>query len=147
VVADIPGLIEGAAEGAGLGHHFLRHLQRTRLLWHVIDLAPLDPSADPVAQAKAVVAELRKYDEALYRKPRWLVLNKLDVVPAEQQRALVSEVTRRLRWKGPVFAVSALARQGLDALIEASWRELAASTRLRPVEADVRFDAGTMETR
>jgi GTP-binding protein len=147
VVADIPGLIEGAAEGAGLGHHFLRHLRRTRLLWHIIDAAPLDRSTDPVAQARAVVGELRKYDEALYRKPRWLVLNKLDLVPPEQQRALVSDVMRRLRWKGPVFAVSALARQGLDALIEASWRELAASTRPAAVEADVRFDAGTMEAR
>ena len=146
VVADIPGLIEGAAEGAGLGHHFLRHLQRTRLLWHIVDAAPLDPAVDPVAQAKAVVSELRKYDEALYRKPRWLVLNKLDLVPAEQQRALVSEFSRRLRWKGPVFALSALARQGLDALIEASWRELAASTRPPVVEPDVRFDTGTMET-
>jgi GTP-binding protein len=147
VVADIPGLIEGAAEGAGLGHHFLRHLRRTRLLWHVIDAAPLDPSTDPVAQARAVVGELRKYDEALYRKPRWLVLNKLDLVPPEQRGALVSDVTRRLRWKGPVFAVSALARQGLDALIEASWREMAASARPPAVEADVRFDVGTMEAR
>jgi len=147
VVADIPGLIEGAAEGAGLGHHFLRHLQRTRLLWHIVDAAPFDPAADPVVQARAVVNELRKYDEALYRKPRWLVLNKLDLVPVEQQDALVSEITRRLRWKGPVFAVSALTRRGLDALIEASWRELSAASRPAAVEDDVRFTAGPMETR
>uniref|UniRef100_UPI001953BE87 GTPase n=2 Tax=Pseudomonadota TaxID=1224 RepID=UPI001953BE87 len=75
VVADIPGLIEGAAEGAGLGHQFLRHLQRTRLLLHVVDLAPFDPEVDPVKEAKAIVAELKKYDPELHAKPRWLVLN------------------------------------------------------------------------
>ena len=85
VVADMPGLIEGAAEGAGLGHQFLRHLQRTRLLLHVVDLAPFD-GADPVEQAKAIVAELKKYDPALYDKPRWLVLNKLDMVPMRRAR-------------------------------------------------------------
>src|SRR4029077_5233972 len=78
VVADIPGLIEGAAEGAGLGHQFLRHLQRTGLLLHIVDLAPFDEAVDPVAEAKAIVNELKKYDETLYDKPRWLVLNKLD---------------------------------------------------------------------
>ena len=93
VVADIPGLIEGAAEGAGLGHHFLRHLQRTRLLWHVIDVAPLDESVDPVAQARAVLSELRKYDEALHRKPRWLVLNKIDLIPVEQRDSLVRDIS------------------------------------------------------
>src|SRR3982751_814856 len=108
VVADIPGLIEGAAEGAGLGHHFLRHLQRPRLLWHIVDVAPFDPAADPVAQAKAVVNELRKYDEALYEKPRWLVLNKLDMVPAEERAERVAAFKKRLRWKGPIFSISAL---------------------------------------
>ena len=88
VVADVPGLIEGAAEGAGLGHQFLRHLQRTRLLLHLVDLAPFDEGVDPVAQAKAIALELKKYDPALYDKPRWLVLNKLDMVPeAERERA------------------------------------------------------------
>src|SRR5512132_2777400 len=86
VVADIPGLIEGAAEGAGLGHQFLRHLQRTHLLLHVVDVAPFDENVDPVAQAKAIVAELKKYDPALHEKPRWLVLNKLDMV-AKDERA------------------------------------------------------------
>src|SRR5919202_2330371 len=80
VIADIPGLIEGAAEGAGLGHQFLRHLQRTRLLLHIVDIAPFDEGVDPVAQARAIAAELKKYDPALYGKPRWLVLNKLDMV-------------------------------------------------------------------
>jgi GTP-binding protein len=84
VIADIPGLIEGAAEGAGLGHQFLRHLQRTHMLLHLVDLAPFDPEADPVADAQAIVEELRKYDEALYNKPRWLVLNKLDLIPDEK---------------------------------------------------------------
>ena len=85
VVADIPGLIEGAAEGAGLGHQFLRHLQRTRLLLHLVDLAPLDDGADPVNDARAIVEELRKYDESLYRKPRWMVLNKADLIAPEDR--------------------------------------------------------------
>jgi GTP-binding protein len=139
VVADIPGLIEGAAEGAGLGHHFLRHLQRTRLLWHVIDVAPIDPSVDPVRQAKAVLAELRKYDEALYRKPRWLVLNKIDMVPEPQHEALVHEITRRMRWRGPVFLVSALARQGLKPLLEATWSHVNAARTPIAESIDPRF--------
>lgn len=89
VVADIPGLIEGAAEGAGLGHQFLRHLARTRLLLHIIDVMPPDPTADVVRDAKALVRELRKYDEALYRKPRWLVFNKLDLIPEDEREKLV----------------------------------------------------------
>ena len=87
VIADIPGLIEGAAEGAGLGHRFLRHLQRTRLLLHLVDLAPFDAAADPVHDARAIVDELRKYDAALYAKPRWLVLNKLDMMPEDERDA------------------------------------------------------------
>jgi GTPase len=118
VIADIPGLIEGASEGAGLGHQFLRHLQRTRLLLHIVDAAPMDDSIDPVAQAKAIVAELKKYDPKLHAKPRWLVFNKLDMVPAEEREALVKDYVRRLRWKGPVFAISALARDGLQPLLE-----------------------------
>lgn len=89
VVADIPGLIEGAAEGAGLGHRFLKHLARTGLLLHVVDLAPFDESVDPVAEAHAIVNELRKYDDTLYQKPRWLVLNKLDMIPEEEQQARI----------------------------------------------------------
>jgi GTP-binding protein len=139
VVADIPGLIEGAAEGAGLGHHFLRHLQRTRLLWHVVDVAPMDDTVDPVRQAKAVLAELRKYDEALYRKPRWLVLNKIDMVPAEQRDELVRAFTRRMRWSGPVFLVSALAREGLKPLIEATWAHVNAARAPAAEAVDVRF--------
>jgi GTPase len=112
VVADVPGLIEGAAEGAGLGHQFLRHLARTRLLLHLVDIAPLDPDADPAREARAIVAELRKYDERLYRKPRWLVLNKADLLAGADREQPVTELLRRLRWKGPNFVVSALTGEG-----------------------------------
>jgi GTP-binding protein len=118
VVADIPGLIEGASEGAGLGHQFLRHLQRTRLLLHIVDIAPMDEAVDPVKEARAIVAELKKYDPGLHAKPRWLVLNKIDMIPEDERPARVKAFVSRLRWKGPVFAVSALARQGLQPLIE-----------------------------
>ena len=117
VIADIPGLIEGAAEGAGLGHQFLRHLQRTHLLLHLVDLAPFDPEADPVADAKAIAEELRKYDEDLYAKPRWLVLNKLDLIP-EEERA--ERVAAFLEAYGPVerhFQISAMKGEGTQALI------------------------------
>ena len=117
VIADIPGLIEGAAEGAGLGHQFLRHLQRTHLLLHLVDLAPFDPEADPVADAKAIAEELRKYDEDLYNKPRWLVLNKLDLIP-EEERA--ERVAAFLEAYGPVerhFQISAMKGEGTQALI------------------------------
>jgi GTP-binding protein len=92
VIADIPGLIEGAAEGAGLGHQFLRHLQRTRLLLHIIDIAPFDPEADPVRDAHAILNELSKYDLALYQKPRWLVINKVDLLPDDQRAARIETV-------------------------------------------------------
>ncbi len=140
VVADIPGLIEGASEGAGLGHRFLRHLQRTRLLLHVVDMAPFDEAVDPVKDARAIVAELKKYDPALHAKPRWLVLNKLDMVPKENRPALVKEFVRRLRWKGPVFEISALAREGLQPLIHAIYRHVEAQQYVAPVP-DARFDA------
>ena len=139
VVADIPGLIEGASEGAGLGHQFLRHLQRTRLLLHIVDVAPFDDS-DPVAQARAIVAELKKYDPALHAKPRWLVLNKLDMVPADEREALVKDFVRRYRWKGPVFAVSALAREGLSTLVERIYTHVAIDQKDAPLP-DPRFDA------
>lgn len=140
VVADIPGLIEGASEGAGLGHQFLRHLQRTRLLLHIVDIAPFDDSVDPVAQARAIVAELKKYDPALHAKPRWLVLNKIDMLPADERAARVKDFVRRLRWKGPVFAISALAREGLQPLLEAIWTHVAAAGRSEPPAPDPRFE-------
>jgi len=141
VVADIPGLIEGASEGAGLGHQFLRHLQRTRLLLHIVDLAPFDEGVDPVKQARAIVAELKKYDPKLHAKPRWLVLNKLDMVPLEEREARIAEFVRRFRWKGPVFAISALARDGLQPMIERIWHHVAEQQRVAPLP-DLRFDAG-----
>ncbi len=138
VVADIPGLIEGASEGAGLGHQFLRHLQRTELLLHVVDLAPFDDTVDPVVQARAIVKELKAYDPALHAKPRWLVLNKIDMIPVDEREARVKNFVRRFRWKGPVFAVSALAREGLDPLVRAAFQHVAA--RRRPSETpDQRF--------
>jgi GTP-binding protein len=128
VVADIPGLIEGAAEGAGLGHRFLRHLTRTRLLLHLVDIAPIDPGVDPVRDARAIVAELRKYDVALYRKPRWLVLNKADLLAPENRAHAVKEIVRRLRWKGPYFLVSAVSGEGCRELCQAVMRHLEAKS-------------------
>ncbi|MCB5205915.1 Obg family GTPase CgtA [Methylovorus mays] len=114
VIADIPGLIEGAAEGAGLGHQFLRHLARTRLLLHLVDIAPFDEAVDPVKEARAIVEELRKYDEALYQKPRWLVLNKVDMLSDSAE--VVAAFVRDYGWEGRVFAISALAGIGCKEL-------------------------------
>ncbi len=122
VIADIPGLIEGAAEGAGLGHQFLRHLSRTRLLLHVVDIAPPDPEADPARDARALAQELKKYDEALYRKPRWLVFNKIDAV--EDADARIAALVRALRWKRPWFKVSALTGAGCRELCNAAYQAI-----------------------
>ena len=141
VVADVPGLIEGASEGAGLGHLFLRHLQRTRLLLHVVDFAPFDENVDPVQQAKAIVAELKKYDPGLYNKPRWLVLNKLDMVPAEEREARVKDFIKRMRYKGPVFQISALTREGREPLIKEIYKHIRAQQIIEQgiVDIDPRF--------
>jgi GTP-binding protein len=141
VVADVPGLIEGASEGAGLGHLFLRHLQRTRLLLHVVDFAPFDENVDPVQQAKAIVAELKKYDPGLYNKPRWLVLNKLDMVPTEEREARVKDFIKRMRYKGPVFQISALTREGCEPLIKEIYKHIRAQQIIEQgiVEIDPRF--------
>ena len=143
VVADVPGLIEGASEGAGLGHQFLRHLQRTRLLLHMLDVAPFDEGVDPVVQAKAIVAELKKFDAKLYEKPRWLVLNKLDMVPSEAREALVKDIVKRMKYKGPVFEISALTREGCERLVQAVYEYLAKEFRSHqePVDVDPRFSA------
>ena len=119
VIADIPGLIEGAAEGAGLGHQFLRHLARTRLLLHLVDIAPLEGGADPVRDAKAIVRELRKYDETLYRKPRWLVLNKADMLEDDAREKGARKVIRGLGWKDKSFIISALTGDGCKELVYA----------------------------
>ncbi len=116
VMADIPGLIEGAAEGIGLGHRFLKHLTRTRLLLHVIDMAPLDENTDPVHEARALVKELQKYDESLYQKPRWLVLNKTDMLPPDQQEELCKQFVHKLKWKEKYFMISALTGEGCKLL-------------------------------
>lgn len=141
VVADLPGLIEGASEGAGLGHLFLRHLQRTRLLLHIVDMAPFDDAIDPVAQAKAIVLELKKYDKALFEKPRWLVLNKLDMVPAEEREAKVRDFVKRFKHKGPVFQISALTREGCEPLVKAVYQQVKAQqvAEQPSLEVDPRF--------
>ena len=118
VLADVPGLIEGAAEGAGLGHLFLRHLSRTKVLLHVIDACPIDESVDPFEQAHALVDELEKYDPELAAKPRWVVLNKMDLVPEEDREALIKKFRDAFaREHEPVFAVSAATREGLPELV------------------------------
>ena len=119
VIADIPGLIEGASEGAGLGHQFLRHLSRTRLLLHLVDLTQESPARD----ARVIAAELKKYEESLYRKPRWLVFNKVDAVADADAR--VKKILATLRWKRPWFKVAAINGDGCNALMKAIARELA----------------------
>jgi len=119
VMADIPGLIEGAADGAGLGIQFLKHLQRTGVLLHLIDIAPPDPAADPVRDARAIAAELKKFNANLAQKERWLILNKIDQLPAGDADKLCKDIVRRLRWKGRVFRISGLAHQGTEELCQA----------------------------
>jgi len=123
VVADVPGLIEGAADGAGLGIRFLKHLQRTRILLHLVDIAPLDPEADPVKDARAIVGELQKHDPALAEKPRWLVVNKLDLIPEEEREQAVAAFLKAYRkatkYDGPVFPIAAISGDGTRPLIYA----------------------------
>lgn len=116
VMADIPGLIEGAAEGAGLGIRFLKHLSRTQLLLHLLDMGP---DCDPVVDARTIIAELEQYDEELAGRDRWLVLNKTDLIPEGEQQQRCRDVVEALHWNGPVFEISALARSGTDALVHA----------------------------
>ena len=124
VMADIPGLIEGAAEGAGLGIRFLKHLQRTRVLLHLVDIAPLDPDADPVRDARAIVNELRKFSAELAARERWLVLNKVDLLEEREAERRAREIVRRLRWKGPVFRISAATGKGTRELCARLMAEL-----------------------
>ncbi len=124
VMADIPGLIEGAAEGAGLGIRFLKHLQRTRVLLHLVDISPPDPDADPVKDAKAIVQELKKFSPELATKERWLVLNKVDLLPPDEAEKLCKDIVKRLRFKGPIFRISGLARQGTEELCQAVMKRL-----------------------
>lgn len=150
VIADIPGLIEGAAEGAGLGHRFLKHLQRTGILLHLVDVAPFDPDVDPVREARAIVDELRKYDEELYGKPRWLVLNKLDMLSDEDRQITTEAFLKAYGWNHPqpndefgfdvdtprVFTISALTGEGTRELVFAIMSYLdVMRERARAVEA------------
>ena len=142
VIADIPGLIEGASEGAGLGHQFLRHLSRTSLLLHVIDVAPLDTEEDPIAAARAIVEELRKFDPALADKPRWVVLNKMDLVPEDERANVVNKYREAFGTDVPMFAISAVTREGTEALVKAIAEDIHEQRRqlIKESEPDVRFD-------
>lgn len=123
VIADIPGLIEGASQGAGLGHLFLRHLSRTSLLLHIIDSAPIDSQEDPVQRARAIVQELEKYDDKLAQKPRWIVLNKIDLLSSEQRQALL----KRFQEEFPsqrIFTMSAATREGVQDVVNAIAQDL-----------------------
>jgi GTP-binding protein len=129
VMADIPGLIEGAAEGAGLGHRFLKHLQRTRVLLHLIDICPPDPEADPVKDARAIIGELKKYSADLAKKPRWLVLNKADLLLPEEAEKVAKDIVRRLRHKGPWFLISGGTGEGTRKLVQAVMTLVEETTR------------------
>ena len=133
VMADIPGLIEGAAEGAGLGIRFLKHLQRTRVLLHLVDMAPLDTEADPVKDARSIVAELKKFSKDLAIKPRWLVINKSDLLPPDEAEKKAKAIVRSLRHKGPWFLISGATNTGTRDLTEAVMRFLEESA---PVPRD-----------
>lgn len=136
VVADIPGLIEGAAEGAGLGHRFLRHLARNRLLLHLVDIAPYDEEADPVKDALAIVEELKKYDDALFEKPRWLVINKVDRLDDADRKEKVAQFIQAFGWSGPVFPISALTGEGCRQLTYAIMDYLVSLKKEAPVQAE-----------
>ena len=127
VMADIPGLIEGAAEGAGLGIRFLKHLQRTRILLHLVDIAPPDPDEDPVTGARAIVGELKKFSPELAKKKRWLVLNKIDLLDGKERDVRCAEIVRRLRFRGPVFKISGATGEGTKELCQAVMRQLEGS--------------------
>ena len=139
VIADIPGLIEGASEGAGLGHQFLRHLARTRLLLHLVDIAPFDEAINPVEDARAIVEELRKYDESLYNKPRWLVLNKIDMLQETEQH--VKAFIQEYGWQGRYFAISAISGMGCKELTYAIMEHLEAVRLQEDEDAEAQKNA------
>jgi len=141
VIADVPGLIEGAAEGAGLGHQFLKHLQRTNLLLHLVDIAPFSEETDPVKEAKAIVNELKKYDKSLYDKPRWLVLNKTDLLEPDEAAKRVKNIVKGLRWKGPYFELSAMKGDGCRELTFAIMEHLDAVRASNAAQAEPAADA------
>ncbi len=124
VMADVPGLIEGAAEGAGLGIQFLKHLGRTRLLLHLVDVAPADPDEDPVEAVRTISGELARFSAELAAAPRWLVLNKLDLLAPDAAEALCADIVERLGWEGPVFRISGVTGAGTRELAQAVMRHL-----------------------
>ncbi len=142
VMADIPGLIEGAAGGAGLGVRFLRHLSRTRLLLHLIDVSPYSDSGDPVRDVATILEELGRYSAELAARERWLVFNKLDLLPVEERTARVADITAALRWPGPVFAIAARNGEGTAGLMQAvmvrleQWRVAEAANAQQPAPAE-----------
>ena len=145
VIADIPGLIEGAAEGAGLGHQFLRHLARTRVLLHLVDLAPMYEGTDPVAEAHAILNELKKYDQSLYEKPRWLVLNKLDLLPDRDEK--VAAFLKKFTDFDRHFAISAINGEGCKELTYAIMehlQQMAAQEQQEAANSAQESDAGTL---
>ena len=159
VMADIPGLIEGAAEGAGLGHRFLKHLSRTGLLLHVVDLAPFDEAVNPAEEALAIINELRKYDEELYDKPRWLVLNKLDMLDEEEAQARSAAFLEAIGWDYPkpddrfqfdmetprLFQISALTHQGTHELVHQINQYLTEKKRIEAEKAEAEQEAANVE--
>ena len=159
VMADIPGLIEGAAEGAGLGHRFLKHLSRTGLLLHVVDLAPFDETVNPAEEALAIINELRKYDEELYGKPRWLVLNKLDMLDEEEAQTRTAAFLEAISWDYPkpddrfqfdmetprLFQISALTHQGTQELVHQINQYLTEKKRIEAEKAEAEQAAANTE--
>lgn len=135
VMVDIPGLIEGAAQGAGLGIRFLKHLQRTRLMLHLVDVLPPD-GADIAANVKTINAELKAFSDELAAREQWLVFNKVDVMPEDEWQALVKRTLKKLRWKGRWFAISAATHAGCDALVEAAMQWIEARTPAAAAEVE-----------
>jgi GTPase len=129
VMADIPGLIEGASDGAGLGIRFLKHLARTRVLLHLVDVAPLD-QGDPAATAAVIIRELEQFSPVLAARERWLVLNKMDLLPPEEHEAMCEYMREQLQWQGRMFAISAVQREGTSALCEALMQRVAEKNQL-----------------
>ena len=142
VIADIPGLIEGAAEGTGLGIQFLKHLQRTRLLLHLVDLAPLSPEEDPATQVRQLEAEMRKFDPTLLDKPRWLVFTKADLLPADEADERVKEIKEQLGWAAPWALISAVTHSGTEELMQRVSVEL---TRIRENERETALEPDVAE--
>jgi len=134
VIADIPGIIEGAAEGAGLGITFLKHISRTRLLLHIVDTVPLDHQSDPVESIQVIENELDKYGQDLSNYARWLVLNKIDLIPVDEQQAYCDDIIERLNWKGPVYRISALNKQGTQALCFDIMKHIEEQLQLNEIE-------------